>query len=198
MKRIKIFYDLETTGINHKQNSIHQLAGLIEIDGEIVEEFDIRARPHPKAKVSEKALEVSGTTMEQLESYQSQKEAHFEFTAMLRSYVNRFDKRDKAFLVGYNNRHFDDFFLRTLFEINGDSYFGAYFWVPTFDTMILAGQFLEYCRPKMKDFKLKTVAEYLGLVEKDSDKWHDALFDVKVTREIYKTVTKPLHVGGLI
>lgn len=35
----KVFLDLETTGVKVNKHSIHQIAVLIEIDGEIVESF---------------------------------------------------------------------------------------------------------------------------------------------------------------
>ena len=44
----KIFYDLETTGVDHRRNGIHQLAGCIEIDGEIVESFNFKVAPNLK------------------------------------------------------------------------------------------------------------------------------------------------------
>ena len=49
MDTIKVFYDLETTGVDVKKHSIHQIAGLIEINDEVVEKFNIFSRPHPKA-----------------------------------------------------------------------------------------------------------------------------------------------------
>jgi DNA polymerase-3 subunit epsilon len=36
------FFDLETTGTKYWKNGIHQISGLIEIDGEIKEKFDFR------------------------------------------------------------------------------------------------------------------------------------------------------------
>ncbi len=31
-----LYYDLETTGVKYWKNGIHQIAGMVEIDGEIV------------------------------------------------------------------------------------------------------------------------------------------------------------------
>lgn len=36
----QIFYDLETTGTKYWRNGIHQLSGLVVIDGEVKEEFN--------------------------------------------------------------------------------------------------------------------------------------------------------------
>ena len=58
MSIIKIFYDVETTGENPNKHSIHQVAGLIEVDDQVVEEFNIHSRPHPKAAIEPEALKV--------------------------------------------------------------------------------------------------------------------------------------------
>ena len=63
-KRVKkFFYDLETTGVDHRRNGIHQLAGCIEIDGEIVESFNFKVAPNPKAIIEEEVLKVGGGTV---------------------------------------------------------------------------------------------------------------------------------------
>lgn len=187
---VKIFYDTETTGINHKQHSIHQLAGLVEVDGKVVEQFNLRARPHPKAKVDAAALRIGNTTLEELQKHPSQADMQLDFVRLLKRYVDNFDKKDKIVLIGYNNRHFDDDFLRTLFYLNNDSYFGAYFWANTIDVMVLASEYLEAERHDMPNFKLETVAKWLGVTpENEGETWHDALWDAKTTREIYRKVT---------
>jgi DNA polymerase-3 subunit epsilon len=43
----------------------------------------------------------------------------------------------------------------------------------------------------MPDFKLKTVAKEVGLVI-DESKLHDAVYDVMLTRDIYKLITEEL------
>ena len=42
--------------------------------------------------------------------------------------LEKFDKKDKFFLVGYNNASFDNQFFRAFFVQNNDMYFGSYFW----------------------------------------------------------------------
>jgi len=55
--------------------------------------------------------------------------------------------------------------------------------------MVLAAEHLKERRGLMADFKLKTVAQFLG-IEIDESKLHDAVYDIKLTREIYKLITK--------
>jgi len=185
---IKIFYDLETTGTDERKNSIHQIAGVVEFNGEIVEEFDIKTRPHPKAIIEPKALLVGNVLEDEILVYQDMKDAHIEFVSILERYCDRYDRKDKMYLVGFNNRKFDDVFLRRWFEQNGDTYFGSWFWGDSLDVMVLACEYLIERRVSMPNFKLKTVAEELGLYVEDV-MLHNGVYDVKLTREIYRIVT---------
>ena len=188
MKEIKIFYDLETTGVDPRKHGIHQIAGLVEVDGLIAEAFDIRAQPNPKAKIEPEALAVGGITEDDLVLYPPMREAFRDFKAILAKYLDKYDKRDKAWLVGYNNRGFDDVFLRAWFGQNGDEYFGSWFWSDTVDVMVLASQYLMSKRRDMPNFRLGTVAEYAG-IETDKGRLHDAAYDVNLTRQLYYITT---------
>lgn len=185
---IKVFYDLETTGVNPKKHSVHQIAGLVEIDGEIVEEFNIFTRPHPKAIIEPEALAVGDITEEQILAYPPMEAQHKALLKMLSKYIDRYNKKDKAWLVGYNNRSFDDVFLRAWFKQCKDIFFGSWFWSDSIDVLCLSSQYLLSRRAGMDNFQLGTVAKELGIFV-DSDNLHDGLYDVKLTRQIYKIVT---------
>jgi DNA polymerase-3 subunit epsilon len=183
-KPIIMFYDLETTGTDWKKHSIHQIAGVIEVDGQVVETFDIRTQPHPKAIIDPAALAVSGLTPEQVQAYQPMADAHRQLVSILCKYIDRYDSKDKIFLSGFNIAGFDDFFLRAWFQQNGDQYFGSYFWNDQLDVRSLAAQYLLHRRHTMPDFKLMTVAKELG-IEVDETKAHDGVYDIMITREVY-------------
>lgn len=185
---VKIFFDVETTGTNYKLHSIIQLAGLVEVNGEVVESFDYKVRPHPKARIEPEALRVNNTTEEEIMSYPSMRKVHKAFTRLLSKYVDKYDPKNKAYLIGFNNRAFDDFFLRYFFELCGDRFIGAWFWADTIDVLCLAGQYLMEERTAMPSFKLKRVALTLG-IDTDKKELHDALYDSKLTRQIYRIVT---------
>jgi len=184
----RLFFDLETTGVVWSRNAIHQLAALIEIDGEVVEKINWNMAPFEGAKIEEAALKVGGVTLKQVEAYPDQLEQFKAFKLTLTKYVDKFDKKDKFHLVGYNNCYFDDRFLRAWFERNGDEYFGSWFWADSLDVMVLASQHLYYQRPKMINFKLGTVAQTLGIQVLES-KLHDGLYDVELTRAVYNKIT---------
>lgn len=188
MDVIKIFYDLETTGVNKMKHCIHQIAGLIEINDEVVEGFNIKSAPHPRAKIEPEALEVGGVTEKQIKAYPLQDVSFRKFKAILAKYIDPYNTKQKAYLVGYNNRAFDDLFLRMWFELNGDSYIGSWFWNDTLDVLVLASQYLIDRRVGMGNFKLQTVAKELGLIVYGG-KLHDAFYDVELTRGIYRIIT---------
>lgn len=106
---------------------------------------------------------------------------------MLAKYVDKFNKKDKFFLVGYNNASFDNQFLRGFFLQNGDNYFGSWFWSNSIDVMVLASNKLVERRAEMENFKLSTVAKFLG-IQVSEDNLHDAFYDIYLTKAIFDIV----------
>lgn len=183
------FFDLETTGTNPAKNGIHQISGEIVIDGEVKESFDFKVQPNPLAIIEQEALDVCGVTKDQILRYTPMFIVYGELTKMLAKYVDKFNKKDKFFLVGYNNASFDNQFLRGFFLQNKDNYFGSWFWSNSFDVMVLATPFLAEKRAEMENFQLKTVAKHLEIVV-DETKLHDASYDIFLTKSIFNIVTK--------
>nr|DAF67696.1 MAG TPA: DNA polymerase III subunit alpha [Caudoviricetes sp.] len=183
-----LFFDLETTGTYPGKHGIHQMSGEVVIDGEIKEKFDFKVRPNPKAEILDEALAVAGVTREQIMSYPPMEEVFPQFVAILDKYVDRFDKKDKFFLAGYNIASFDNQFLRGWFLQNGDKYFGSWFWSNCLDVMVLATPYLAARRAEMENFKQGTVAKYLG-IQVDDTKLHDALYDIEICKAIYDIVS---------
>lgn len=181
------YYDLETTGVKSWKNGIHQISGCIEIDGKVEEYFDFKVQPHPLCTIEDDALAVANVTREQVMAYPPMNEVFVQLITLLHKYVDRFNKKDKFFLVGYNNRHFDDNFFRAFFEQNKDQYFGSWFWADSHDVMVLASYYLRKERTKLLDFKLMTVAKHLG-IKVDETKLHDATYDIDLTRQIYHII----------
>lgn len=183
-----IFYDLETTGLDPKVNGIHQLSGMMVVNREVVHEFDFKFRPY--GVVDPQALAVSSLTEEEVMGRElTHQDVFRKFSEMLAGGCNKYDKRDKYHLCGYNNRGFDDNFLREFWNVNGDRYFGSNFWSDSIDVMVLASLLLAKKRHAMENFKLMTVAKELGL-EVDDSQLHDGLYDVKLTRQVFDICLK--------
>jgi len=183
----QVFFDLETTGTNPAKHGIHQISGEIVIDGVTKETFDFRVRPNPKAEIMQDALDVGGVTKEQILAYPPMLGIYRKFIALLQKYVDKYNKTDKFFLVGYNNAAFDNQFLRGFFLQNNDQYFGSWFWANSIDVMVLASSKLADRRAEMENFKLSTVAKFIG-IKIEEEKLHDAMYDIYLTREVYKLV----------
>lgn len=191
MKKI-LFVDTETTGLDPKINGIHQIAAQIVIDGKMEMEFDYKFRPLDHEVVEKQALEKSNLTIEEVMARPlSSREVYKKVDETLATFVSRFDKNDKMVISGYNC-NFDAQFLNEWFAKNNNKYFfglchgGAYL-----DGLVMALMLEIKCGKKLffPDRKLGTVAETLGI---RLDGAHDALNDIRATREVIKTLWKRL------
>lgn len=189
-----LFGDLETSGVDVGKHGILQLAAILEIDGEEVERFETRMKPFPDQVIEPKALETNGITMEEIEKYAPPEAGHRAFVEWLGRHVDRYNRYDKMFLVAYN-AGFDDSFMRAWFKRCGDNYYGSFFCWPPIDVAVLAAQRLLSARMSLPDFKLGTVAQYLGIDLNDFPgtvvaRLHDAMFDADLARGVYKKVAE--------
>lgn len=185
-----LFIDLETTGLSDYKHGIVQIAGsLFETDDPAkklenpIEEFNYFVKPFPGKEISEEALKVNHLTMADIEGFKNPRDVYSKLYLMIGKYINRFDKADKLFLVGYNVR-FDDGFFRQWFKDAGDKYYGSYFFNPAIDVMDMAMRKLMKDRPLMENFKLATVARHVGIEFEDED-LHDARGDIDLTIKLW-------------
>lgn len=183
-----LFFDLETTGTLVSRHGIHQISGMVVIDGDIREKFNLHVRPNPKAEIVQEALDIAGVTKEKIMEYPPMEEIYRQFVDMLSKYVDKYDRQDKFFLAGYNNASFDNQFLRAWFIQNGDKYFGSWFWSNSIDVMVLATPYLAARRAEMENFKQGTVARSLG-IDVDPNRLHDALYDIEICKAIFDIVS---------
>ncbi len=184
----RCFIDVETTGLNAVKNGIHQIAALLEIDGEVIWKMNEKVKPFPDDIINSKALSVSGVKEEDLkaDNYVDPKSIYEMFTLKLSKHIDKFSKSEKIHFVAYNAM-FDWNFMWEWFKKCGDKYFGAYFFYPPLDVMVSSAYYLESVRHKMEDFKLPTVAKQLG-IDLDNGKLHDAYYDISLTRRMYYTL----------
>lgn len=184
-----LFLDCETTGTDENQNGIHQLSGCIVINNVVLETFDFRIRPFEGCVIEEQALEINNLKPEDLytEEYLEEGIVYKMFVNILDKYCNKYDKKDKFFLVGYNV-HFDKNFLYKFFTRNNDNYLFSYIWGNHIDVMVLATNALKDRRTMMVDFKQGNVAKFLGFDIKE-DNLHDSMYDIFVCIGLYCYLT---------
>lgn len=180
------FIDLETTGLFPWKHGVIQISGVIEINGEVKEEFNLIVNPFANDVIEEKALQKNGRDRDTLFKNLPPEEAFKKLEEILGKYVKKTDKTDKFFFLAYN-ANFDEEFLRKWFSKCGSNYFGSWFFVPVIDVMGLAALSLLEERPSMPDFKLGTVLDKMSI--KPEGSLHDGLVDIKATYQLYKKIT---------
>lgn len=185
-----LWADTETTGLDPVINALHQVAGELIIKGISVEEFDLKFQPRDGAVIEPDALSKTFPDMpfeeakaELMARPMSSKDAYLEFNKMLCRHIDKYNKFDKAVFCAYN-AHFDAQMINGWYNSHGNKYFfglchgGAYI-----DPLQMALMY-EMKMGKQIFFpnrKLETVAKALGV---SLEKAHDALHDIRATREV--------------
>lgn len=188
----RLFLDLETTGLNAKINGIHQISGFIEIDNVIRETFDFKLKPFEGAIIESEALEAGNVTEEEIFNYDlTEFDVYSQLINIFSKYIKKFDKKDKCTLIGYNV-HFDKDFLSEMWKRQKDDYLFSFIWGNHIDVMVLATEHLETKRPQLENFKLISVAKFLGL-NIDEEKLHNSLYDIQITRDIFYLL-RPINI----
>lgn len=188
-----LWLDTETTGLNKEKCDIVQIAGIVVIDGEEKERFNLFAQPVNWENIEQDALETTGMTIEKLKTFPTPQETYSKFRKILDKYVDKFDKNDKFYIAGHNVQ-FDLDFCKLLFQKQGDKYFFSYFKHQTVDLMSLSTILHTAGLINVKSFKLEDIAE---LLEIESNKQlHDASVDIDITRKCFcKLVSKYINFG---
>jgi DNA polymerase-3 subunit epsilon len=88
-----LFLDLETTGTKFWRNGIHQISGIIDINGEVRERFDFKVKPFERAEIEDSALEVAKVTREQILSYPETQTVYNELLELILKYVDRYKRK---------------------------------------------------------------------------------------------------------
>jgi DNA polymerase-3 subunit epsilon len=181
---VKILWvDMETGGVSAHDHDITQLSGIVDIDGEVAEEFDLKVCPSHASRVTEKALAIQGRTLAEVMAHpMGRREAWRAWRAVMDKYVDKYTKGDRLYWGGHM-APFDMSFGRVLFEGNGDTYFHAYFHPFAVDLgCVVAALRARGHLPDLRDHKLGTICSAVGV---DLRGAHDALHDIRATREAF-------------
>ena len=179
---MKILYiDTETTGLDPVKNGILQISGIVEINNEQVEKFDIKIKPFETDEINPKSLDICKISLEDIKGFTSPEEGFKQLLEIFDRHVNRYDKNDKFVFCAYN-ADFDIGFLKEFFIKNGDKYFFAY--VKYIKDPFQVVKYLAASRLiDAKNNKLGTICEYFGIEFKNA---HDAMADVIAVMELSK------------
>lgn len=185
-----LYLDTETTGLTDN-SAVVQIAGAIEIDNEVVEWFNIRCKPHKGADISESALQTIGLTIEELNKEQEPKEALKELEKIFAKYVDRYDKNDKLIMICHNYP-FDFRMLYNFYNRLNNKYMGSFidFKLNVCTLNLVKSLQVIGVLPILENNKLETWCKHFDVSLEHA---HDALEDIRATREVYKNIAKVLE-----
>lgn len=189
----KVFwFDVETTGLDPANNGIIELSCCIEINGNIVDKANYNIKPFDKDIIEHDALEITGTTLEDIENYRKPESVYRDLRALLSKYVDKYDKKDKFMIGGYNVT-FDMYFLKYFFKKNNDDFFGSFFNYKLIDPLYLI-RIMDYANkiPYVKNHKLSTMCDAFG-IEINA---HSSMSDVEATIELLNRLLSYLRIYG--
>lgn len=180
-----LYFDLETTGLHKFFNGVVQIAGIIEVDNVVCDQFNYLVKPFPDDEIDPKALEIQGLKDEDFKQYIPPRAVHESLKKVLSKYVDPFKKgktvRDKFFPAGFNVR-FDLDFLNEWFKKCGDKFFGSWQNWRMIDPVHELCKSCLYGDIDFENYKLETVAKEMNI----EIKAHDAMSDIQATRKIIR------------
>lgn len=171
-----VVIDVETTGLNDRENEIIEIGALKISDGKIVDEFNKLIKL--SVPLPENISKLTGITQTILD------EKGIALNIAMKYFIG---------FVGNlptiaHNVQFDYGFLRTACGKCGIPIFDNRY----FDTLALAKKYL----PNMQNFKLKTLSEYFGINSTDS---HHSISDCMVTKQVFeKLIELAIYSKGTI
>lgn len=185
-----LWFDVETTGLSAYHNDIVELAYQLQVGNEIVQERCVCMAPFDITKVQDKALAIHNRTVEEIAEYPSPTEVYQLVLQDWGKWVNKFDKKDKMYVAGYNVGFDLEFLVQHAKKCN-DKYLGSWINYKRLDVLDLVYRLDFEGVINLPNNKLSTVAQYFG-VEIQA---HNALSDINATRQLNDILMKLLKEG---
>lgn len=186
------FFDIESSGLDSIKNDILTLSGIVEIDGKVKDTINLKMQPFNYDNISKEALEINGLTLEEIKTFDDPKVAHKKLIGFFSKYIDRYNRKDKFTLAGYNIIKFDIPFLNEFFKKCNDKYFGS--WVNGYplDVYQLVVLLKHLNAFNLDNIKLETIANELKIPIKA----HEAEADTVATREVYNKLMHKIQLKG--
>lgn len=186
-----LFFDIETTGVQEKYQSIHQIAAIFEEDGVEVDRINLEFAPDPTKDIPHKWqtwAKSNGIDVDAiLNRTMTHQEGWTQWMAFLDKHIDKYDKTDKATVCGFNV-HFDVGFMRIFMNqydpTKYDAY-GGYFWSGVIDTQ---SAFTRIAAPHRDQYPKTTLIMACKAMGVELTNAHDGMADIEATRKIEKMI----------
>ena len=172
-----LFVDTETTGLSNTDNDVIQIGLVLRVDTKIVDELDVKCQPVNWDKISSFALQVNNTTIDQLKTYPSPKDAWRKVYRFLYQHFH-----ETTYIFGGQNTPFDWGFMKNWWDKHKDANaptWESFFKINQLDLQSISKSFREHKLINVPNIKLGTILEALNV--KPEGKLHNALTDIKCT-----------------
>lgn len=184
-----LWCDVETTGLEPENASAFQIAFILVDNGKDYGERCFRFNPlSEKILYNEDAGKVHGYSKEQIESFPPESEIAPNIIRFLNDAINLYasdgSRHEKMIFAGYNSDKFDWNHVKAVLERNGakmEDYFCGK--ADVFKQVKRASEVKKI--PYLENRKLGTICNHFQI---KMEKAHDALSDIKATREVAKSL----------
>lgn len=183
-----LWIDTETGGLIPGKSPILTMAGIIEIDNVVKEEFYFKVKPLPGQIIDDNALKINGINREEISTFEEPRVVHDKLNAILGKYCNKFDKNDKYVPGGHNVRFDIDKMLTPFYELQGDKFLFSWLDYHHLDTMSLALILRKQGWINVPNVRLETMCQAFGIPIKA----HNAQEDIRATRLLWNAIMKHL------
>ncbi len=183
METVKLVWmDTETTGLNPEKHGIIELAMLIQLNDDVVDELHYFMNPVGRES-TEEALQISGLTAKEIDGFVDWRNVKQNIKRILQRYVNPYNAEDKFVAAGYNVK-FDLDMLQGMWKASGDKYLYSFFDSPKLDVLsLVAIARWVGVLDRSRSNTLSSVAKLIGIPFEEGEA-HGALADIKKTRDV--------------
>jgi DNA polymerase-3 subunit epsilon len=190
-----LYLDVETTGLDHKKAALIEVSGIFELNGQVVQEFELLINPYSyprEIEVQEKALAVNNRTTSEIQTFIDQKTCFDWLCTATKQYTDYY-KCNRPFIIGYNT-NFDIQFIQSWFEVNNAKFveYFQYKYIDVLQFVMALGYIglIDMFNNNLKDMCLKLDIELNNA--------HTALADIKATRELFKKLISLSAINNFI
>ena len=105
---MKLFYfDVETTGTHQTNDDIWQIAGMVEVDGKVIDAINIKMKPRKIERIPNHLFEMFNTTKEEMLNFPSREEGFDKLVTFFSKHTDIEKREDSLIPAGHNAAAFD-------------------------------------------------------------------------------------------